>query len=97
MNSVSLNLVAYLIEPRKPKGLFGYQVGSFDEWGNWLPLVIVSSKFKTVGEASVDSERQILATKKALLKRTCLNIEKQAAQRRKSRRMKRDDDGPGAA
>lgn len=65
-----ISLTAFLTEPRTPRGLFGYQVGSFDADKAWIPLVIVSSKFMTPEDASIHAQRQIEITEKALLKKS---------------------------
>jgi hypothetical protein len=88
----SLNLTAFLVEPKTPNGMFGYQIGSFDADKTWLPLVIVSSKFLTVEEASIHSDRQLKMTERALLKKTLRGISKTKIPCRR-----RDDGGPGAA
>ncbi len=91
MNS-SLNLTAFLVEPRTPRGLFGYQVGSFDGDKTWLPLVLVSSKFTTKKEALLHAQLQVESAERALLRRYMKNTLKF-----KSPRQKLDDGGPGAA
>jgi len=87
-----INLTAFLIEPRTPHGMFGYQIGSFDPDKTWIPLVIVSSKFMTSEEACLHADHQIKITERALLKRTLRKISKT-----KMPRFRLDDGGPGAA
>lgn len=67
-----LSLSSKLLMPKSSRGMWGYQVGQVDQWGNWLPLVICAGKFTTADEAGAAAMTQVRQADKALKRRAKL-------------------------